>query len=83
MPVVDGLPQPMCSAVRTEALHHLRALIADGSRAAGALAELPGALLLQPHEWSVVDPDGRSFLGVNTPEEFARAIALAEQTNRD
>jgi molybdopterin-guanine dinucleotide biosynthesis protein A len=76
VPVVDGLPQPMCSAVRTEVLPQLRALIADGSRAASELADLPGALLLSRDAWAQVDPDGRSFIGVNTPEELAQARAL-------
>jgi molybdenum cofactor guanylyltransferase len=78
VPVVDGRPQPMCSAVRTEALAQLRALVASGTRAATALADLPGALLLPRDAWSEADPDGRSFIGVNTPEEFAYAQRLAE-----
>jgi molybdopterin-guanine dinucleotide biosynthesis protein A len=32
---------------------------------------------MQPDEWAAADPSGRSFVNVNTPEEFA---ALAESS---
>jgi molybdopterin-guanine dinucleotide biosynthesis protein A len=79
VPVVDGRPQPLCSAVRTDALAQLRTLVADGTRAAAALADLPGALHLQREAWFGADPEGRSFIGVNTREEFERARELAER----
>lgn len=77
LPVHDGRPQPLCAAVRLEALPALEALLAAGKRAATVLADLPGALQLAPAEWAAADPDGVSFLGVNTPEELARAEAVA------
>jgi molybdopterin-guanine dinucleotide biosynthesis protein A len=78
VPFVDGLPQPMCSAVRFEALPVLREFVASGSRAANALADLPGALRLERDGWGEADVEGRSFIGVNTPEEFERAKELAQ-----
>lgn len=76
VPVVDGQAQPLCSAVRTDAFEALRAAFQGGTRAASLLADLPGALLVDADEWGVADPAGASFIGVNTPEEWARAEAL-------
>jgi molybdopterin-guanine dinucleotide biosynthesis protein A len=83
LPVVEGQAQPLCSAVRTDALTSLRAVLASGTRAAAALADLPGARLLAPAEWGVADSQGISFVGVNTPEEWARAEALDAARTRD
>lgn len=77
VPVHEGRPQPLCSAIHFEAFEAIRALAAGGTRAASAIADDPRALLVQPDEWTAADPEGLSFLGVNTPEELARAEALA------
>jgi len=74
-PVSNGRPQPLCSAVRREALPLLRAMFEAGDRDARALTRLPGSIALPPAAWRDADPDGRSFLGVNTPEQLA-AVAL-------
>ena len=79
LPVFEGRPEPLCTAVRREALPQLRAALDHGNRAAMVLADLPGALLLPREEWEAADPDGWSFTGVNTPEELARAETLLER----
>jgi molybdopterin-guanine dinucleotide biosynthesis protein A len=79
LPVLDGRPQPLCAAVRLAVLPELQAAFARGERAAKLLVSLPGALLLAAEEWRGVDPDGRSFIGVNTPEELERAERLLRE----
>lgn len=76
VPVFEERPQPLCAAVRREAASSLRAFIATGARDARALTRLPGSLLLPPETWRSADPDARSFIGVNTPEQLAAAEAL-------
>lgn len=73
VPVVDGRPQPLCSAVRREALPALRRAFEGGQRAARVIGDLDGAVLVPPDAWRAFDPDGRSSAGVNTPEELAAA----------
>lgn len=73
VPVIEGRPQPLGSAVRHEVLPALQAAFAEGERAARVIARLDGAVLVSEEEWRTVDPTGRSFVGVNTPEELARA----------
>ena len=76
MPLHEGRPQPLCSVLRSEALGTIESLLRDGTRAASALADLPGALLLAESEWRHADPEALSFVGVNTPEELANAERL-------
>jgi molybdopterin-guanine dinucleotide biosynthesis protein A len=82
LPVYEGRPQPLPSAVRGDQRERLAALAAAGGRAASALADLPGALLLAEPGWRPADPQGRSFIGVNTAGELARAREIAAGDER-
>ncbi|MSQ42050.1 MAG: molybdenum cofactor guanylyltransferase [Dehalococcoidia bacterium] len=75
LPSYDGRPQPLCSALRRDALAVVDAHIAAGDRAILAIAQDIDAALVLPEQWAVADPDGRSFQNVNTPEEFEAARA--------
>lgn len=77
VPVHDGRPQPLCSAIRRDAMPSIAALIAEGVRAASAIADDPRARLLEPADWAKVDPEALSFVGVNTPDELRQAEVLA------
>lgn len=77
IPMVGRELQPLCSAVRRDALDTLRAMLERGVWAAGAIADLDGARQVERREWSRVDSEGLSFVGVNTPEELVRAEAIA------
>jgi len=70
IPVADHRPQPLCSAFATDALEVVRAHFEAGDRAPMAVASDLNAYRMQTEEWSAVDPEGRSFLNVNTPQEF-------------
>jgi molybdopterin-guanine dinucleotide biosynthesis protein A len=74
VPIADGRPQPLCSAFSVEALGVIRAHLEAGDRAPMALAAELDAYRMQAEEWSTVDAEGRSFLNVNTPEEFVQLV---------
>ena len=74
VPIADGRPQPLCSAFSVEALGVIRVHLEAGDRAPMALAAELDAYRMQAEEWSTVDAEGRSFLNVNTPEEFAQLV---------
>ena len=76
VPLHNGHPQPLCSAIRRDALATIEALLHAGTRAASVLADHQQALRLGVEEWVQVDPEGVSFVGVNTPDE----LELAERT---
>ncbi|GMU39337.1 MAG: putative molybdenum cofactor guanylyltransferase [Chloroflexota bacterium] len=77
MPLHEGRPQPLCSAIRRDALPAVEALLAAGERAPSLLAGDPRALRVEWTDWASADPEGVSFLGVNTPAELAQAETVA------
>ena len=78
VPVHEGEPQLLCAAWRREALPAVRGAIEAGQRAVVAMLGELDAELLAPAQWREADPEGRSFVNVNTPEDLARARATLE-----
>ena len=78
VPVHEGRPQLLCSAWRRDALPAVRERLEAGERAVGSMLELPGVALLEPREWADADPEGRSFVNVNTLEDLERARELLD-----
>lgn len=76
---VDGA-QPLHAAYGDCAIENLLAAMAAGERSLkGSLSRLR-VRWFPEEEWKPIDPDGRSFLNVNTPEELQTAIALHTTT---
>ena len=78
VPVHEGEPQLLCAAWRREALEAVRGAVEAGERAVVAMLDRLEAELLTPAQWREADPEGRSFVNVNTPEDLARARAALE-----
>ena len=81
-PLHEGVPQWLCAAWRRDALPVLRERIAAGDRAVHAAAGALDAALLPPEAYAHLDPQGRSFLNVNTPEQLAAAREAERQSTR-
>ena len=73
VPLHQGRPQSLCSAIRSEALPVVRAHIEAGDRRIMAIADDLAVVLLPEREWAAADPDGRSFADLDTVEEFEQA----------
>lgn len=74
----DGFAQPLCAVYRVaDALPVARTRLAAGTLALHGLLEALGASTLEGADLAALDPDGRALLNVNTPEDHARAEALA------
>jgi len=73
LPTLDGRPQPTCSAVAREAWEDIRAHLDAGERSPVAVAQALGAVEVPEAEWRPADPEGLSFVDVDTPEEFEAA----------
>lgn len=78
LPFGDGRPQPLCSAFATSALAILDEHIAAGDRAPMAVADDLDVARIDEQTWRGVDAHGRSFMNVNTPEEYEAAQRLLE-----
>jgi len=84
VPVHEGRPQLLCSAWRGEASPLVRARVEAGDRAVHTMLNVLDAELVPPDVWRVADPEGRSFVNLNTPEEVARArLSLDDPGSRE
>ena len=82
LPVVEGHPQPMCSAVAHSSLEAMRTVVAAGERSPATAARSLGAVLLEEARWRTVDPEGLSFWDVDTPEALEAAVRHLEGPGR-
>jgi molybdenum cofactor guanylyltransferase len=76
IPEIGGKPQPLCAVYRRDVAKVIETQLASGERrltriTAGLRAHRPGELQLRK-----IDPDLSSFMNVNTPEDYNRALAL-------
>lgn len=79
VPVADGRPQPLCSAIARDALDVLRTHIAAGDRAPMAVAADLRLVRVEETAWRVADPGGLSFVDVDTPEALEAARRLSDK----
>ena len=66
-----GGPQLLCAVWRQEALDTVRDHLDAGDRAVAGVLDDLDAELLPPEAYAAADPDGRSFVNLNTPEQLA------------
>lgn len=82
-PVVDGYPQLLAAAYRTHVADAVRDALLSGERRLGAVVSrlrvdyLPAADLLADEAVAAADPELRSFVNLNQPEEYARALGAS------
>ena len=79
VPVVDGRPEPLYAAYRKTCLPEVeRSLKAGELRMKDLLGRL-NTLYVGDEDLRRYDPDLRSFLNINTPEDYDRALELARE----
>ena len=79
VPEVDGRRHPLHAVYRTTLLPAVEELLAAGVRRPMALFERARTAFVSGSELRTLDPDGRTFLNMNTPEDYAAALVLWEQ----
>jgi len=78
IPSIEGFTQPLCAAYRREpAIAALLAMEADDERRLTRLADRLNVNVVDEVALRAFDADLRSFLNVNTAEDYARALRLA------
>jgi len=73
IPTFEGYLQPVCSAISRDALDDIRAHLARDERSPLVVARAVGAVIVDEDEWRAEDPEGLSFLDVDTPEDLDAA----------
>lgn len=76
VPEWEGRLHPLHAVYRTSVQPLLAAQLAEGRRRPLDLYDRVRTRVVTEPELREVDPEGRSFLNMNTPEEFERAVAL-------
>lgn len=76
VPVASGHPQPLHAAYGDCAIEPLLAVLASGERSLKGALERLRVRWVPEIEWKALDPEGRSFMNVNTPEELRAAVQL-------
>ncbi|HEX7485847.1 MAG TPA: molybdenum cofactor guanylyltransferase [Vicinamibacterales bacterium] len=77
----DGL-QPLCAVYARRLTGRVRRRVESGHL---KIQDLLGAIRVRelgPGEIAALDPDGRLFFNVNTPDDFDQAVRLAARTNQ-
>jgi molybdopterin-guanine dinucleotide biosynthesis protein A len=76
VPEWEGRLNPLQAIYRVRVLPLLEEQLAAGRRRPVDLYERVAVRTLSEEEIRVVDPEGLTFLNMNTPEEYERALAL-------
>jgi molybdopterin-guanine dinucleotide biosynthesis protein A len=78
IPSIEGFTQPLCAAYRREpAIAALLAMQADNEQRLTRLADRLNVNVVDEVALRAFDADLRSFLNVNTADDYARALRLA------
>lgn len=72
VPRWGGRLEPLFALWSRACLPLLDAALRRGDPSLQELAEVVGARVVEESEWRMIDPDGRAFENVNTPEDAAR-----------
>ena len=74
VPIVEGVPQVLLALYPRSILPRIEALLEQGKRAPRALLEVAPVRYIAEAQLREVDPQLRSFVGVNTPEELEEVM---------
>jgi molybdenum cofactor guanylyltransferase len=76
VPRVQGIPQVLLARYPRSILPTVEACLRAGRRDPRALLDRVPVRFLEEEQVRAVDPDLRSFVNINTPEDFQRAASL-------
>ena len=79
VPMLDGLPEPLCAVYTAACAEPARRLLDRGSYKVAGLLDEVNALRVPEGEWRLLDPDGLSFLNINREEDLEVAKGLLSQ----
>ena len=73
-PMSGGRPEPLYAVYGREAMDAMRTALDGGDFSMTGLLRRIGARCITEEAVRRADPEGRSFININTPEDFARAF---------
>jgi molybdopterin-guanine dinucleotide biosynthesis protein A len=78
LPQIGERLQPLHAVYRRRCAEALDAMLARGEHRLSAVAKAVGARILAEAEYRRADPDALSCFNINTPEDYERALMLAD-----
>ena len=79
VPMLDGYPEPTHSAYSKACLPHIERRLEAGQLRIARFFDDVRVRYVQDDEVDALDADRLSFFNVNTPDDLARALSLAEE----
>jgi len=80
IPTVDGYPQGVLAVYHRDCLPYFQSAIQNAQRKLKVIFnQLERVTYLDESHWQSIDPHGRSFINVNTPDDLASARLLWQQ----
>ena len=76
VPVVDGIPQVLLALYPRSTLPLMESLLIQGKRAPRALLEVAPVHYIEEAQLRAVDPQLRSFVGINTPQDLEDVMEI-------
>jgi molybdenum cofactor guanylyltransferase len=78
IPQIDGRPQPLCAVYQREVADVIEMQLASGERRLTRITQDLKAYRPEEDELRRIDPKLHSFLNVNTPQDYNRALTLKQ-----
>jgi molybdopterin-guanine dinucleotide biosynthesis protein A len=77
IPVFNGAPQPLCGVYAKSMLARLEEGVTDNKASMRPLLSEVRTCFIDEAALRGIDPDGRSFVNINTPEDYERLMACS------
>ena len=74
VPFWEGRLQPLHAAYRMTVISYLKQQLDDGVLRTTSLCEKVTTRIISEQEVRQIDPEGLSFINLNTPDEYQRAL---------
>ena len=81
VPVIAGLVQPLHAVYRKRCIAAINSMIAAGEARLAQIVEAVSVRKVGEQELRAIDPQLLSFINVNTPEDYERALRLVSETD--
>lgn len=76
VPIFQGRPEPLLAVYSRELLNIMEELIRTGNNSLTRMLDMIDVNYIEEEDIKKVDLDGRSFININTPEDYEREISL-------
>jgi molybdopterin-guanine dinucleotide biosynthesis protein A len=82
VPLLDGRPEPLLAVYRREALPVIEGLLRAGERSVTRMLRELDVRYIEEEMIREIDPEGKSFVNVNTLEDFSQAFGKQAEPAR-